>query len=229
MGQPRQFSQLRFESPSRATELVLVRHGQSAPAVEGEAFPLCDGHGDPPLSLLGRQQAMALAGRLAAEPITAIYVSTLQRTAQTAAPLAETLGLAPLVEPDLREVFLGEWEGGRYRQKVVDGDPLAVRAFAEERWDVIPGAEPSADLARRVRGAVERIAAAHRGGRAVCVAHGGVIGQVLALATSSRPFAFVGADNASISRLVVISSDRWVLRAFNDTAHLDELANTPVG
>jgi probable phosphoglycerate mutase len=50
--------------------------------------------------------------------------------------------------------------------------------------------------------------------------HGGVIGQELALASGSRPFAFVGADNASISRLV-IAGDRWIVRSFNDTAHLD--------
>jgi 2,3-bisphosphoglycerate-dependent phosphoglycerate mutase len=40
------------------------------------------------------------------------------------------------------------------------------------------------------------------------------------MASGSRPFAFTGADNASISRLVV-ASDRWIVRGFNDTAHLD--------
>jgi probable phosphoglycerate mutase len=50
-----------------------------------------------------------------------------------------------------------------------------------------------------------------------------VIGQALALASGSRPFAFVGADNASISRLV-IADDRWIVRGFNDTAHLESLA-----
>jgi probable phosphoglycerate mutase len=47
-----------------------------------------------------------------------------------------------------------------------------------------------------------------------------VIGQVLALASGSRPFAFVTADNGSISRIVV-SGDRWIVRGFNDTAHLE--------
>ena len=50
--------------------------------------------------------------------------------------------------------------------------------------------------------------------------HGGVIAQALALATGSRPFAFAGADNASISRLIV-SAKRWFVRSFNDTAHLE--------
>jgi 2,3-bisphosphoglycerate-dependent phosphoglycerate mutase len=67
---------------------------------------------------------------------------------------------------------------------------------------------------------VRRLAAAHPDQRLAVVAHGGVIGQALALAAASRPFAFLGADNASISRLVV-AGDRWIVRGFNDTAHLD--------
>jgi 2,3-bisphosphoglycerate-dependent phosphoglycerate mutase len=50
-----------------------------------------------------------------------------------------------------------------------------------------------------------------------------VIGQALAVAAGSRPFAFLGADNASVSRLV-IAGGRWIVRGFNDTAHLAGLA-----
>ena len=55
--------------------------------------------------------------RLKGEPLAAIYVTTLRRTHQTAAPLAAHLGLVPRVEPDLREVRLGDWDGGEYRIK----------------------------------------------------------------------------------------------------------------
>jgi hypothetical protein len=51
----------------------------------------------------------------------------------------------------------------------------------------------------------------------------GCAAAILSMAARSRPFAFTGADNASISRLV-ISGDRWILRGFNDTAHLDGLS-----
>ena len=43
---------------------------------------------------------------------------------------------------DLREVNLGEWEGGEYRVRMAKRDPIAMRALMEQRWDVIPGAEP---------------------------------------------------------------------------------------
>jgi probable phosphoglycerate mutase len=203
--------------------LLLVRHGQSQAYVEGTTFPLTDRHGDPPLSPLGLRQADLVAARLESAGIDAIYVTTLCRTAQTAAPLAKAIGLDPVVEPDLREVHLGEWEGGLYRKMVADGHPVALEMFARERWDVIPGAENADDFAARVHSAILGLAARHAGQRVAVFAHGGVIGQALSLATGSRPFAFAGSDNGSVSR-VVITPDRWVLRSFNDTCHLTGLA-----
>ncbi len=217
---PASYRQHRFEPPPGALDLLLVRHGQSEAYQDGQPFALVGGHGDPPLSELGQEQARQLATRLRAAGIAGIYVTTLQRTAQTAAPLAEALGLDLVVEPDLREVNLGDWEGGEFRKKVATGHPVALRMIAEERWDVIPGAEPAAEFAGRVAAALERLAAAHPGQRVAAFTHGGVIGQAVALASGSRPFAFVGAENASISRLV-ITSDRWIVRGYNDTAHLD--------
>jgi len=203
-------------------ELLLVRHGQSEAYLDGTSFPLVDGHGDPPLSERGQEQARRAGQRLATAGIDAIYVTALQRTAQTAAPLARRLELAPRVEAGLREVFLGEWEGGRYRKLVAENHPIAQRMFAEERWDVIPGAESLVAFDGRVRAAIRRLAAEHPGQRVAAFTHGGVIGQVLAMASDSRPFAFNTADNASISRLI-ITRDRWWVRGFNDTAHLEDL------
>jgi 2,3-bisphosphoglycerate-dependent phosphoglycerate mutase len=216
---PRSYRQHPFPSFPGATELLLIRHAESEAYVDGQPFPLSGGHGDPALSTEGAGQAGLLAGRLAGAHLDAIYVSPLRRTGQTAAPLAAATGLAPRVEADLREVHLGEWEGGQYRKMVAQRHPLVLQAWQEERWDLIPGAEAAEVFAARVGGAIERLAAAHPGQRVAVFTHGGVIGQVLATASGSRPFAFVTSDNASISRLVV-TGGRWVIRCFNDTAHL---------
>lgn len=216
------FRQLRFVRPSGACELILVRHGESQPADPDRPFPLVDGHGDPPLHEPdGVEQARLACERLLAsgEDLAAVYVTTLQRTRQTAQVLLDRLGVEPIVEPDLREVHLGEWEGGRYREKVAAGDPIAVRMYTEERWDVIPGAEPADGFAARVRGAVQRIAEAHPDATVAAFTHGGVIGQVMAEATGCRPFAFTGSDNCGITHLVV-TDDRWFVRTWNDTSHL---------
>jgi 2,3-bisphosphoglycerate-dependent phosphoglycerate mutase len=225
VAEPRVFPQPTYQPPPGATELVLVRHGQSEAVIEGEDHPLVDGHGDPPLSDLGRDQAKRVGRRLAGQQVDAIYVTTLCRTVQTAQPLADQLGLTPRVEADLREVFLGEWEGGSFRQKVADRDPIALEMFAQQRWDVIPGAEPSEQFAARVRAAVERIAAAHPDQRVVVVAHGGTIGEILHQTTGSEPWAFVGADNASISHIVV-TDGVWRVRRYNDTSHLEDELTT---
>lgn len=215
-----EYRQFRFSLPEGATDLILVRHGESAPARIEAPAPRVDGHSDPELAPEGRAQAEQLADRLAHEQIDAIYVTSLRRTHETAAPLAERLGLAPKVEPDLREVYLGEWEGVAFRKYVAERHPIAVQMFLEQRWDVIPGAEGNDAFAARVGGALKRIVAAHPGERVVVVVHGGVIGQALALATGAPTFSFIGADNASISQIVAMP-EPWLLRRYNDTAHLD--------
>ena len=215
-----EYRQFRFERPPGATELLLVRHGETMPSRADRPFPLVDGHGDPELTPEGHEQAVRAAARLVVEEVDAIYVTNLRRTAQTAEPLVERVGIEPVIERDFREVHLGDWEGGEFRRRVAELDPLAVRMWEEQRWDVIPGAEPADTFATRVRGAVERVAAAHPDQRVAVFTHGGVIGQVLAEATRSSAFAFAGADNGSISHVVIVEG-RWIVRRYNDTAHLD--------
>jgi probable phosphoglycerate mutase len=223
----RQFRQHRFVPPAGSCEILLVRHGESSAQVEGQPFSLVDGHGDPELAPEGHEQALLVADRLIStgERIAAIYVTTLRRTHETAAPLAARLGLVPQVEPDLREVFLGEWEGGELRRRVIDQDPIATAMFEAGRWDIIPGAEPDDDFRARVRRGIERIAAAHPDEVVVVVVHGGVIGQAINIAAGATGFGFTGSDNASISHLVV-TPQRWIVRCFNDTAHLSERFST---
>jgi 2,3-bisphosphoglycerate-dependent phosphoglycerate mutase len=215
----REIRQLRFEAPPGAARLLLVRHGESAPVRDGVPVPLLEGQSDPELDPVGVEQAERVAERLTGEPIAAIYVTPLRRTAETAAPLARRLGLEPRVEPGLIEVNLGEWEGGLFRRRVLEGHPVAQRMLAEQRWDIIPGAESADAFGARVREGIARLAAAHPDETVVVVSHGGTIGQILAEATGSRPLAFTGANNGSISELVVLG-DVWTVRRYNDVAHL---------
>ena len=217
-----QYRQSRFVRPPAACEIILVRHGESQPADPDHPFPLVDGHGDPPLHEPdGVDQAAAACRRLieSGEDFAAVYVTTLQRTVQTAQVLLDHLGVEPEVEPDLREVFLGDWEGGEFRKRAAERDPIIVRMWTEQRWDVVPGAEPAEGFSARVRGAVERIAAAHPDQTVAVFTHGGVIGEILAQATGARPFAFTGSDNCGISH-VVVTPEQWIVRAWNDTGHL---------
>ncbi|MCZ6872590.1 MAG: histidine phosphatase family protein [bacterium] len=214
-----EYRQARFIRPPGATEILLVRHGESRAATPNDPFPLVDGHGDPELHENGRDQAIKVGMRLRHQPIDAVYVTNLRRTAETAAPLCAHLGLEPIVEPDLREVYLGEWEGGMLRIKAHDNDPIYVKMQQEQRWDVIPGAEPLDKFRQRLLRGLHRMRDTHPDQLIVAVVHGGVIGQILAHATGAQPFAFNGADNGSISH-IVMWEEHVVVRLFNDATHI---------
>ena len=76
-------------------------------------------------------------------------------------------------------------------------------------------------LAERVgRGLDAMLAAIGPGATGAAVLHGGVIGELCRQVTRSRPFAFIHADNGSITRVVAFATGHRLLRSFNDTAHL---------
>jgi probable phosphoglycerate mutase len=212
--------------PEGAVEVILARHGSvdhhpSDRLVEADG--VIGGHADPDLSELGRRQALALTERLRDVSTSALFATSLARTQQTAAPLAAELSLELLIEPDLREVYLGDWEGvfGRHP----DHEPMIRQMLETGRWDVIPNAESMDHLAQRVRAGLERVAAAGGdGGTVVAVVHGGIVAEACRQVTGSRPFAFLHAENASITRLVRVVSGRWELHGFNDVSHLADVA-----
>ena len=219
MSEVKEYRQHSFQRPPGATEILLVRHGESRAASAENPFPLVDGHGDPELHANGRAQAQRVGDRLRHEPIDAIYVTSLQRTAETAAPLAAHLDITPIVEPNLREVFLGDWEGGLLRIKAAEGHPAFLQMQAEQRWDAIPGAESWQQLNQRVMVGLNTIKSNHPDQLVVAVVHGGIIAHIVAHATGSKPFAFNGADNGSITN-IVMSDEQIMVRRFNDASHL---------
>jgi len=219
------YPQYRFRIPEGACDLLLVRHGESAAMPTG-GFPKTEsGQADPELSPMGREQAVLVSARLAKANLDALYVSSLRRTHQTIAPLVDRVGLKPTIDPDLREVELGEWEGGEFRRLANEKDPRMMRVLRGGGWAEVPGGEDAAAFAARVRGAIERIAAAHPDQRVGVVCHGGVIGQIIALATGASTMAFMGCDNSSISQ-VIVHGEHWMVRRFNDTEHLSPAFTT---
>ena len=207
-----------FTAPDGAHEVLLVRHGAvDAPAPDG----LSGGRSDPPLNDRGREQAAALGERLAGEPVCALFTTPLRRTAETAAPILERHALDPVVLPQLGEVFLGEWEGHGIHDRGARADPEFVHMISQQRWDLIPGAEPADAFAARVRDGIAAVAdAAMTGAIAVAVTHSAVIAEICRQATGSEPFAFLTSTNGSITRLVRMPDRRWVLLSFNETEHL---------
>lgn len=237
-----------FAPTPGSCQVLLIRHGQSEPYISGRPFPLVDGHGDPRLTELGRAQARWVAERLRTEPIAAIYVSSLTRTHETAAPLAHRLGLTPRTMPDLREVFLGVAEGGRFREMAANGHPDVRRLRETGEWSAIPGAESNREVAARTVAAMRSIADNHPDQMVAAFSHGGVINAVLSYAVGTIRPVFLGARHTSINHLVIEPSavadvdqlaastshrgpgSGWIIRSFNDGAHAGTLAgDNPIG
>lgn len=212
-----------FTLPDGATEVMLLRHGSSRRGSPDAPIGLVDGRSDPPLTSDGRRQADALAQRLSETAIRCLFVTPLRRTQQTAEPLAPRLGSEPTVIPDLREVFLGEWEG-ELGHRFDHHRDITERLLAVGRWDVIPGAESMEHFSERIRAGLEQmVAAVGPDAVAAAVVHGGVIAEACRQATGSDAFAFLAAENGSITRIMRLASGRWALISFNDTSHLHGL------
>lgn len=157
--------------PSTSRHLLLVRHGQSEWNAEGR----WQGQADPPLSELGEEQARDAATRLAGTGFTAVISSDLRRARRTAEILAEALGLPVAVDPDLREIDVGDWQG-LTRAEIEAGWPGELADWSEGRSESPPGGETRAHLAERARGALVRAAGgADPGDRLLVVAHGALV------------------------------------------------------
>lgn len=199
------------------TELLLVRHGHSAPVVLGS-----DDADDPPLSPRGVDQAAALAARLRAKPLAAVYASELKRADQTAAVIAVEHGLPVCTLPDLREVDLGSWSRGEFHRRAAARDAEWSAFIGAGRWDVVPRSEGDAALRARARSVIESLVAAHAGTSVLAVTHSGFINACLAeLWGTSRTF-LVGLENTSITVVRAGDDDRVVV-AHNDHHHLHDI------
>jgi probable phosphoglycerate mutase len=197
-----------------ATEVLLVRHARSADVVPGSRESY-----DPQLHAEGVVQARALADRLRPKRIHAAYVSDLVRAQQTAEAVLAGRGLEATVVPDLREVNLGEWEGGGMRRAAAEQGPDWQRFVSAGSWDVIPGAEPDGFLRRRVVDAIDGIAATHEGQTVLVVSHGGAINAYLAETLGVERTFFTTIENASITLLRYGGRRRMVVTV-NDCHHL---------
>lgn len=147
------------------TRILMVRHGQSTWNADGR----WQGHADPPLSDLGRQQAKDAARHLG--PVDVIASSDLQRASETAAILAEEVGVGPVeLSPAYRERAAGVLTG--LTREEIDERYPGVRtgtARAEGMED---------DEAIVARAVPALLALEGRGEVVIVVSHGGLIGAV---------------------------------------------------
>jgi phosphoserine phosphatase len=188
------------------TLLYLIRHARSTWNAEGRM----QGHADPPLDDLGREQARSLADRLQHETFHAMYSSPLARARETAEIIAAPHSLPIRFDDRLKERRLGEWRG-------LTGDEVNERfpERANGNWRILgpPGGENQSALTTRAAAVFTDILAAHPEDTVAVVSHGGLLTAYLShlLGVPLERHVIFSFPNASFARLKVLSDRTIVL------------------
>lgn len=210
-------------TPPTPTLVLFVRHGQTpttGKVLPGRARGL---H----LAEAGHAQAAAVAERIAAlqtdkRRVAAVYASPLERTQETAAPIAKALGLRIRRNQGLLEADFGEWTGAELKKlyklpewRTVQRNPSGFR---------FPGGESFTEMQARITGAVDRLRAAHPGETIVAVSHADPIKAAVAhaMGTHLDLFQRIVVSPCSVSA-VLYGVDGPVVLAVNSTGDLRAL------
>ncbi len=214
----------RTAAPPAPTLVLLVRHGQTP--TTGKVLP-----GRAPglhLSDKGVDQAARVAERIAGlqrpeRGLAAVYASPLERTRETAAPIAKALGLRVRPSKGLLECDFGEWTGASLRSlykkaewRTVQRNPSGFR---------FPGGESFTEMQTRITGAIDALRKAHPGQTVVAVSHADPIKATVAhaLGTHLDLFQRIVVSPCSVSA-ILYAADGPIVLAVNSTGDLASLA-----
>ena len=154
-----------------AKKLLLARHCATAPEYYGKFV----GSTDVDLGPEASEQAVRLAGVIDAHNPDLVFCSPLSRARKTLELMDQpSLSGKMMIEPDLREINFGRWEGKSF-EEISESDSELVRRWSA--WSpefVFPEGDAVFDFLKRVHKTVDRLAALNKD-NVLIVAHGGVI------------------------------------------------------
>lgn len=201
-------------------ELFVIRHG----ITEWNHQKKIQGQLDTELSEIGRQQAKALAARLAQVRAKAIYSSDLKRAQQTAQEIAAACGLELVLDDRLRERNMGVIQGMRWEEVKEEYPEIVKRMKSADPTYRIPDGESTEQVIKRVERWLANITRAHAGGTVIAVTHGGVLNVLFRLLLGLPPGRFrrLKLFNASLNRFVR-ENGKWYLVTWGDICHLRQV------
>jgi alpha-ribazole phosphatase/probable phosphoglycerate mutase len=157
------------------THFCLIRHGQTDWNLEGRY----QGQSDVPLNEKGHAQAKALADQLCKYVFAAIFSSDLSRARQTAGSIAGVLGLTVQLDPRLREIGLGEWEGILVTDIKEHYEQLWEQRLVDPANSRPPGGETVSEVATRMYAALDGISRLYPAENVLIASHGLSIATVI--------------------------------------------------
>lgn len=195
-------------------ELLLVRHAEPIRIAAGEV----EGPADPGLTERGVEQARRLADWLRAEPVDEIVASPLRRARETAAPLAEALGLEVVIDGGVSEY---DADSGEYIpiEELRELKDHRWHATIEGRWEDAGGVDP-AEFQKVVVPAMDAIVDRSPGRTVAVICHGGVINVYLAHVLGIARHLWFHPEYTSVSRVRSARSGARSVASVNEVAHL---------
>ena len=165
------------------TKMYLVRNGGSDTERPGQFV----GQLDLPLSRRGEERIMALLSIFEGETIHKVYTSPLLRASMSGRIFSEAFGCPTLVNENLMEISLGEFEGKTFEEIEADSPELARNMGTDPVKFRYPGGESFMDLAERAYRAFWEIATRSEGKTVVIFSHGGVNRTIIASLLGMAP------------------------------------------
>ena len=208
------------QPPVPPTLVLLVRHGQTP--TTGKLLP-----GRAPglhLADTGLEQARRAAERLGVlDRIDAVYASPLERTRETAAPIAAARNLKVQIDKGLLECDFGQWTGAELKQLMKLPEWNTVQRAPSTF--TFPGGESFTAMQSRIVGAIDRLRERHQGGVIVCVSHADPIKAAVAhaLGTHLDLFQRIVISPCSVSAIAYHTGGPVVLTVNSTGGSLSEL------
>ncbi len=207
------------------TTIYLIRHGESV----GNASRVYLGHTDLDLSPLGFLQAEETAKKLSGVPFSAVYSSDLIRAKHTAEPHAKMRGLDVVLNVKLREMRVGEWEGAKVEELLLD--ERFTKGWRENfGFFTFPGGENVGDASERVYSAICEIAKKHDGETVAVVFHAAALRafwcKILGLPKEEWASVVNFPTNASYS-VVEYESGKFEPKEYSCDGHLITVTKQP--
>lgn len=206
------------------TTIYLIRHAEA----EGNLYRFVQGHYNSEVTGKGLQQIHALSKRFKDIHVDALYSSDLKRTLLTSTAITVSHGLEPVIDPRLREIYMGVCEGISFGDMTYM-DPRQMYYFNNDpdRWRA-EGAETFAECTERLYAAIHEIAEKHDGETVAVVSHGMAIRSFLAKVagiSSADIRSMPHGDNTAVS-LLHYDSGKFEIEYCNDNSHLPETLST---
>lgn len=194
------------------TRFLLIRHATNNTVGKRFAGRLAGVH----LNEEGQVQAQQLAARLRALPIDAIYSSPLERTVETAEPLASALNLETTVCDDFLEIELGEWTNTTFED--LAGEPVFHLFNSFRSCTRVPGGEMMAEVQVRMIAGLQKLAARHRGRTVAVFGHADPIKAAIAY--------YAGIPLDLFQRIEISPASVSIVELYDETARIMLLNHT---